>query len=135
MAWDMGPVVAQLWKAEKEGPLPPATQPLDAGQLNTVGYVISRFGRLTGHDLELLSHAEDPWRTADASRPGGGTVRIDVATIEAFCRAAGGPEPDLPWPAAEDTARLAAGADYRREIAPVPVPDDLGELSRRLEAR
>ncbi len=69
------------------------------------------------------------------SRPGAGTVRIDVATIEAFFRAAGGPEPDLPWPATEDVARLAAGADYRRETAPVPVPDDPSELSRRLAAR
>ncbi len=129
MAWDMGPVVAQLWKAEKDGHVPPTSRPLDAGQLNTVGYVVSRYGRLTGQDLELLSHAEDPWRAADASRPAGGTVRIDTTNIREFFRASGGPELDLPWPAAEDIAGLAADADQRRQST--PVPDDLGELSRR----
>lgn len=129
MAWDMGPVVAQLWKAEKDGRVPPEVRPLDAGQLSTIGYVVSRYGRLTGHDLELLSHAEDPWRAADAGRPPGGTVRIDTATIRDFFRAAGGPEPDLPWPASEDVARLADDAERRRQRT--PVPDDLSELSRR----
>lgn len=60
MAWDMGPVVAQLWKSEKDGRQPARPQPLDAGQLNTVGYVVSRYGRLTGHDLELLSPRRGP---------------------------------------------------------------------------
>lgn len=133
MAWDMGPVVAQLWKWEKEGRVPPTSQPLDNGQLNTVGYVVSRYGRLTGHDLELLSHAEDPWRVADARRPAGGTARIATATIREFFMAAGAPEPDLPWPAADDIARLAADAEQRRQTA--PVSDDLSELSRRRVAR
>ena len=133
MAWDMGPVVAQLWKAEKDGRLPQSSQALDAGQLNTVGYVVSRYGRLTGHDLELLSHAEDPWRAADANRAAGGTVRIDAAIIREFFRAAGGPEPDLPWPAVEDIASLAVGSVERRQST--PVPDDLGELAQRRLAR
>ena len=133
MAWDMGPVVAQLWKAEKEGRSPTPLRPLDAGQLNTVGYVVSRYGRLTGHDLELLSHAEDPWRAADAIRPAGGTVRIDTRRIREFFSHAGGPEPDLPWPAADDIARLAGDAEQRRQSA--PVDDDLDELSRRRAAR
>ena len=105
IALGMGPVVAQLWKAENDGRLPDAAQALGAGQLNTIGYVISRYGRLTAHDLELLSHAEDPWR------------------------AAGGPEPDLPWPATQDIAGLAVGSERRRQNA--PAPDDLGELARR----
>jgi uncharacterized phage-associated protein len=133
MAWDMGPVVGQLWRAEKDGRPPARTQPLDAGQLNTVGYVVSRYGRLTGHDLELLSHAEDPWRAADAHRPAGGSVRIDTEAIRAFFSTAGGPEPDLPWPAPDDIARLSAGAEQRRQNS--PVPDDLSELTRRRAAR
>lgn len=133
MAWDMGPVVAQLWKAEKDGRLPASSQPLDAGQLNTVGYVVSRYGRLTGHDLELLSHAEDPWLVADASRPTGGTVRIDTENIRTFFSTVGGPEPDLPWPTTEDLACLVDGAERRRQRA--PVPDDLQELARRRVAR
>lgn len=122
-----------MWKAEKEGRCPTPPRPLDAGQLNTVGYVVSRYGRLTGHDLELLSHAEDPWRAADEVRPAGGTVRSDTKRIREFFSHAGGPEPDLPWPTAEDIARLALGAEHRRQNA--PVDDDLDELSRRRVAR
>ena len=133
MAWDMGPVVAHLWKAEKDGRQPARPQPLDDGQINTVGYVVSRYGRLTGHDLELLSHAEEPWRTADARRPAGGTVRINTGIIRAFFSAAGGPEPDLPWPAVDDIARLAVGAEQRRQNP--AVPDDPTELARRRAAR
>ncbi len=133
MAWDMGPMVAQLWKAEKDARLPEVTKPLDAGQLNTIGYVVSRYGRLTSHDLELLSHAEDPWRAADASRAAGGTVRIETDDIREFFRVAGGPERDLPWPAMEDIAGLVVGSEQRRASA--PVPDDLGELARRRLAR
>jgi uncharacterized phage-associated protein len=133
MAWDMGPVVAQLWKAEKDDRGATSPQPLDAGQLNTVGYVVSRYGRLTGHDLELLSHAEDPWRAADAHRPAGGSVRIDTETIRAFFSTAGGPEPDLPWPTDGDIVRLAAGTEQRRQSP--AVADDLTALVRRRVGR
>jgi uncharacterized phage-associated protein len=133
MTWDMGPVVAQLWKAEQDGRVLPPAQPLDAGQLNTIGYVVSRYGRLTGHDLELLSHAEEPWILADVVRPRRGTIRIDTERIRQFFSTVGGPEPDLPWPADGDIARLAAGADERRAVP--GVPDDLSELDRRRAAR
>ena len=129
MAWNMGPVVANLWKAEKEGRPSPEPRLLDSGQLNTVAYVVSRYGRLTGHDLELLSHAEAPWQEAEASRPAGGTVRIKQDTIRAFFRAAGGPDPDLPWPSAHEIAELADGADIRRQRA--ARPDDLAVLQAR----
>ena len=132
MAWDMGPVVAQLWKAEMDGRLALAGQPLDPGQLNTIGYVVSRYGRLTGHDLELLSHAEEPWRQADATRPTGGTIRIDLDALRAFFSAEGGPDPELPWPEADQIARLAVGAEHRRMA--MPVADDLSELQRRRAA-
>lgn len=132
MAWDMGPVVAQLWKAEKEGRAPETPRTLDPGQLNTIGYVVSRYGRLTGHDLELLSHAEDPWRTADSHRTSGGTVRIDTSVIASFFRTAGGPEPDLPWPSDEQIAQLTEGAEQRRALP--ATTDDLDELHRRRAA-
>ncbi len=130
MAWDMGPVVANLWKTEKEGRTAPDTRSLDNGQLNTVAYVVSRYGQLTGHDLELLSHAETPWREADGSRQPGRSVRIKQDTIRVFFRADGGPDPDLPWPSEQDIARLADGADTRRQQQPGR-RDDLTTLQAR----
>jgi Antitoxin SocA-like, Panacea domain len=64
----MGPVVGALWHTEKDlGPSPTTTE-LTESQLNTVGYVLSRYGTLTGQDLERLTHAEMPWRRANESR-------------------------------------------------------------------
>jgi uncharacterized phage-associated protein len=114
MAYDMGPLVANLWKAEKDGRPAPAPEKLDAGQLNTIGYVVSRYGRLTGTDLERLTHNETPWQQANENRPPGGSVRISQATIKMFFRAGGGPDPELPWPSAPDVQRLTAGAEQRR---------------------
>src|SRR3954466_657693 len=56
-AWDMGPVVGSLWHEEREQNVPGDARRLDEAGLNTVGYVLSRYGRLTGQDLENLSHA------------------------------------------------------------------------------
>src|SRR3712207_5760448 len=69
-AWDMGPVVGSLWFAEKQGTERQETPPASLGEaeLNTVGYLLSRYGRLSGRDLEVLSHGEDPWRRADRHR-------------------------------------------------------------------
>jgi uncharacterized phage-associated protein len=133
MAWDMGPVVANLWKAEKDGLPSPQVRPLDAGQLNTVAYVVSRYGRLTGHDLELLSHAETPWLEANLDRPPGGTAKIKQETIRTFFSTAGGPDPELPWPTPVDLAPLIAGANERRR-APAE-RDDLAVLGARRQAR
>lgn len=129
MAWDMGPVVAQLWKAEKDGRVPPVPQELDAGQLNTVGYVVSRYGRLTGHDLQLLTHAEDPWKSADRDRPAGDSARIDPSLIRRFFQTAGAPEADTPWPETQAVQALVRGADARRTST--PVVDDLAALASR----
>src|SRR5579859_3107573 len=41
-AWDMGPVVGTLWKAERDGDAPPVDPHLGEAELNTIGYVISR---------------------------------------------------------------------------------------------
>lgn len=130
MAWDMGPVIANLWKAEKDGSPAPAPAELDNGQMNTIAYVVSRYGRLTAGDLENLTHAEDPWRRADARRPPGQSVRIELDVIREFFRTAGGPDPDLPWPSADDVRRVVAGAHERR-AAPA-INDDLMALRARL---
>lgn len=83
-AWDMGPVVGQLWHQEKSGEASADRSNLDQAHLNTVGYVVSRYGALTGRDLENLSHAEAPWRQANADRPPGGRVRIEPEWIKEY---------------------------------------------------
>jgi len=41
---------------------------MNEAQLNTVGYVLSRYGSLTGQDLEHLTLGEEPWQLADSGR-------------------------------------------------------------------
>lgn len=83
MAWDMGPVVGSLWKAEQDAQQqsPSSTPPLGEAELNTIGYVVSTYGRLTGRDLEILSHHQGPWRRADEHREPGASVRIEPAWL------------------------------------------------------
>jgi uncharacterized phage-associated protein len=114
-AWDMGPVVGSLWHQEREGAAPAARQALDEEQLNTVGYVVSRYGQLSGRDLEHLTHAETPWLRADADRPRGESVRIERDWMREYFDESGGEE-------CEETGLFdrgaisawLAGADQRR---------------------
>ncbi|MGH3938178.1 MAG: Panacea domain-containing protein [Pseudonocardiaceae bacterium] len=76
-AWDMGPVVAELWRDENRGNPTPPCRELGNQELNTVGYVLSRYGKLSGRDLEHLSHSEDPWRDANEHRRPRGAVLIE----------------------------------------------------------
>ena len=83
-AWDMGPVVGSLWKSERDNGIDDRLIDLDEAVLNTVGYVVSRYGALTGSDLERLTHNEDPWLDADAKRKKGGGMRISTDAIATF---------------------------------------------------
>lgn len=85
-AWDMGPVVAGLWRAEKHGTPTPEPAELGEAALNTVGYTLSRYGALTGKDLENLTHSEDPWRNADNARQRGHSPRIEHDQIAQYFR-------------------------------------------------
>ncbi|WP_395727520.1 Panacea domain-containing protein [Nakamurella sp.] len=85
-AWDMGPVVGTLWRAEKQGSIEPGPPITDEAVLNTIGYVVSRYGNLTGSDLERLTYTEDLWRDVDRNRAPGGSVRIPNDEIERFFR-------------------------------------------------
>jgi uncharacterized phage-associated protein len=82
MAWDMGPVVSVLWAEEKyAGKIPDATllpRELDEAELNTVGYVVSRYGTLSGGDLSRLTHSEDPWQAADSMRKVTGEKSVNI---------------------------------------------------------
>jgi uncharacterized phage-associated protein len=99
-AWDMGPVVGELWRREKEGAaqeMPPARR-LTEAELNTIGYVLSRYGNLSGTDLERLTHSETPWIDADATRRRRGqpSHRITLEALRAFfCLEAGQSEPGM----------------------------------------
>jgi uncharacterized phage-associated protein len=137
-AWDMGPVVGQLWKAERDSAAA-AEPPLELGEaeLNTIGYVVSRYGALTGLDLEHLTHAEDPWQLADRSRSRGGSVRIEREWLRDYFRsAAADHEEGEVWFTAEAIARLVAGAGQRRSAARPDEPDTREAIQARInEAR
>lgn len=130
-AWDMGPVVASLWKQESSGVMPTSGAPLNEAQLNTVGYVLSRYGALTGTDLAHLTHSETPWQRANAHRPPGGTSRIREEWIKEYFETAGAPdEDDEVTPDGADVKRLLDGALER--LAESLHPDSLDELRARL---
>jgi uncharacterized phage-associated protein len=69
-AWDMGPVVTSVWHADKESPKANGERwpVLEERVLNTIGYVISRYGDMSGAELMNLTHSETPWIRANAHR-------------------------------------------------------------------
>jgi uncharacterized phage-associated protein len=132
-AWDMGPVVGNLWYAEKQENVPRVHCEMDEAQLNTVGYVLSRYGALTGQDLENLTHSEEPWKLADSGRRPGESARIKPEWIKQYFRTSGraeNEEDDVLLDSASVT-RWLQGAEQRRE-APGR-PDSREELVARLE--
>jgi len=60
-AWEMGPVVATLWREERHGPIQDP-HPLDEFATRTVDYVVARYGRLWGSQLIGKTHQETPYR-------------------------------------------------------------------------
>ena len=94
-AWDMGPVVGQLWHQEKEqGVSAAALAELTEAQLNTIGYVISRYGALTGLDLENLTHSEPPWQQADGGRRPHESARIEPTWLVGYFSTIGAADND-----------------------------------------
>ncbi|KLL11543.1 MULTISPECIES: Panacea domain-containing protein [Protofrankia] len=133
-AWDMGPVVGQLWREEKDGqPRPPGRAELGEAELNTIGYVLSRYGALTGRDLEVLSHGELPWHAADLKRRPGASVSITLESMREYFATAGAPDGTEDEPLLDSAAVahwLSDAADRRQGPEH---PDDLNELRARLE--
>lgn len=132
-AWDMGPVVGQLWKAESAAVSanePVRVASLTEAQLNTIGYVVSRYGSLSGRDLEILSHNEAPWHDANLRRRAGASVRIPVAAMRDYFRSS----------ADDDGDEVAPDSDVLGEWlgrvegppASAPRPDSVEELRSRL---
>lgn len=83
-AWDLGPVVGQLWKADKEGNRPTPRVITDEAALNTIGYVVHRYGGLRPQDLVRLTHSEPPWQAADTHRLQRTSVRIPLEVIRDY---------------------------------------------------
>jgi uncharacterized phage-associated protein len=124
-AWDMGPVVASLWRDERDRAPRPEPHVLSEAELNTVGYVVSRYGRLGGNDLERLTHHEDPWLAADRRRAQGGSDRIEHDWLREFFAADARPDPDAGEPLPDPevvTAWLAEAA-----LPPAPGSADTRE--------
>jgi uncharacterized phage-associated protein len=134
-AWDMGPVVGTLWHEERQGDVA-AVHPdpeMDEAQLNTIGYVLSRYGALTGQDLENLTHSEQPWQLADSGRRPGESARIKLEWIRRYFRTNGSAE-DEEGEVLLDSAsvtRWLQDAGKRRENP--ARPDSPEELVSRLE--
>lgn len=113
-AWDMGPVVCRLWFAEKSGREGLGVELADEAVLNTIGYVVSRYGQLSARDLEHMTHAEMPWRRANEIREPGKSERIQNEWILDYFRSDG--EDDDAWFMDEaDVRAFVAGAEERRQ--------------------
>jgi uncharacterized phage-associated protein len=134
-AWDMGPVVGRLWKLEKEGQVPATAARLSEAQLNTVGYVVSRYGALTGQDLENLTHSESPWQLADRGRRSQESARIELDWIRNYFATDGAAEDGEDETVLDSGAvtEWLAGAEHRR-TRPVS-PDSREEIQARLAGR
>lgn len=143
VAWDEGPVVSSLWGAEKYGPpVDVGASPrsdLDEAALNTIGYVLSRYGRLSARDLVNLTYSQAPWTDADAERRDTGARSAPIAH-DALRRYFSDPtdsdsdaedsEPQV------DEAGVAAFLDHARAYSGRPTtPDDYARLRALAAAR
>jgi uncharacterized phage-associated protein len=131
-AWDMGPVVGTLWREERGAAPPeqgePVSAPLGEAELNTIGYVVSRYARLTGKDLENLTHSESPWLTANRIRRPGGRVTIRREWIRDYFLTDGNPgagEEGVPLDSEAVTEWLAGAQEHPVEPGH---PDDRERL-------
>ncbi|MGI9156812.1 MAG: Panacea domain-containing protein [Marmoricola sp.] len=129
-AWDQGPVVGRLWRSELDGEQPAARQPMDEAQLNTVGYVVSRYGRLSGRDLEHLTHSEDPRRRADAMRSAGQSVRIEERWLRKYFESSVGEDDEDDLVDQEVVRAWLTGA--RDRLSDELAVDSVGDLRSRL---
>jgi uncharacterized phage-associated protein len=132
-AWDMGPVVGAFWHEEQTPDDARDAAALDEAGLSTVGYVVSRYGRLTGRDLEVLSRGELPWQDADRRRKLAGerSARISPATmVEYFSADADDSETALD--PTELDAMFAGAAQQSRHSRGDADDLDLDQLRQRL---
>lgn len=133
--WDNGPVVGQLWHDEDRRGTPGPGEPVaNEAALNTIGFVVSHYGHLTGRELGDLTHAQEPWQRADREREPQRSAPIQPGSMRAYFRRA-----------AEEDARetgevsLAPGSAPRLSVRVQPdapiAPDSRAEIEVRLRRR
>ena len=95
-----------------------------------IGYVVSRYGALTGRDLEILSHGEPPWALAWARGQAAAerSPKLSYVDMTALFRSAEGDDDPIAF-APHSTAELLRGA-FERVASPAR-PDDLARLQQR----
>lgn len=126
----MGPVVERLWSAERYGWDIPPPVGLDEGALNTIGYVVSRYGALTGKDLAIMTHGESPWQLANASRMPGGSALIRPEWMIEYFRLDGAPDDGMDEPL--DSAAVATWLNS--SVDPGSDADTIPDSPERLRA-
>ncbi|MBO0869078.1 MAG: hypothetical protein J2P15_10975 [Micromonosporaceae bacterium] len=84
--------------------------------------MISRYGHMTGRELEILSHGEEPWRQADKGRLRGQSAPIPIESIrDYFVASELADREEDPVPLDSATVRqLLAGARERRTVPDQP---------------
>lgn len=132
-AWDMGPVVPVLWRNERDEQSAPPQRELGEAELNTIGYVISRYGKLTGTDLEHLTHGEAPWQRAAAARAPRDSAPIRQEWIKEYFRTNGAAGHDDEEPGI-DTAEVRQWLAYAAARPRPSRPDSLDSLKARATA-
>lgn len=135
-AWANGPVVADLWHDEDKGRPAPAKTELNEEALGTVGYVVARYGGLSGKDLIHLTHGEDPWMNVSES-DSWSSPEISHADLAAFFSQ----DDDrvrldavLDGALRDDAVRPVFEAALQRSAASVGTVDEPAEIQRRLRA-
>lgn len=83
-AWDLGPVVPSVFRADKYNEGRPPSSELDDASLQTAHWVAGRYGSLSASELVALTHDEDPWK--DADRVGPSAVMPQAAIADWFRR-------------------------------------------------
>jgi uncharacterized phage-associated protein len=128
VAFDMGPVVASVWR-QRNAP-PPTTPITDDDLLLTIGFVVSKYGQLYGTDLIQQTHLEVPWLSADGERrrTGARSAVISVDRMREFFTGDGRTERSVP-----DT--LFDQIRHRRDVGPLPPanPVDPDRLLSRVD--
>ena len=132
-AWANGPVVATLWREARDDVPAPEPRELGPEALETVGYVVSRYGSLTAQQLIDLTHQEDPWR--DVSRSESFDQLIPLESIRTFFDAESSAARRLADSALRDgkALRLISKAMARRHESEGEV-DDPAVIAERLDA-